>query len=301
MKEPWYNYVRLGIVHFMAFPQCLKGEGPIVETVERIVHDEFFDAIEIAWVKDDAAREKVRGLFASSHMETAYGVHPRLLTQKLDLNSLDAAERKRAVEETKRGIDEAKYLGCDGVAFLSGRAPKPGTEEEAKKAFIESCYEICEHAAPLPVHLETFDMDIDKCCFVGKSDLAREIALRVRRRCPNFGLLLDLSHIPIQHEKPGAAIATAADVLTWAHVGNAYIKDRNDPAYGDQHPRFGYPGSFNGVAELTDFLAALFKCGYLAPGKRPVVSFEVKPMPGETSDAVIANCKRTWREAWSRL
>jgi sugar phosphate isomerase/epimerase len=301
VKESWTNYLQLGIVHFMAFPQCMKGDGPIGETIERIAYDDFFEAIEFAWIKDDSVRARVRDLLASARLTGIYCAHPRLLTQKLDLNSLDAAERRKAVDEMKRAVDEAKFLGCHDFAFLSGKRPDPARLDDYKKAFVESCWEICEYAAPMRIHLETFDFDVDKCCLVGPSDLAREVALKVRRRCANFGLLLDLSHIPIQHEKPSVALATVGELLTAAHVGNAYLADKSNPVYGDNHPRFGYPGGCNDVAELTDFLAQLFKIGYLAPGKRPVVSFEVKPMPGESSDAVIANCKRAWRQAWARL
>ncbi|MSR65145.1 MAG: sugar phosphate isomerase/epimerase [Verrucomicrobiae bacterium] len=301
MKESWLNYVKLGIVHFMAFPQCMKGEGPVYETLERIAHDEFFDAVEVAWIKDDAARTKARNLFESSHMTVIYCAHPRILSNKLDLNSLDAAERRKALDEVKRGIDEAKFLGCKDFAFLSGKRPDPSKLDEYKKVFIESCYEICEYAAPMMVHLETFDFDVDKCCLVGPSDLAREVALKVRRRCANFGLLLDLSHIPIQQESASLAIPTVGELLTAAHIGNAYLLDKSNPAYGDNHPRFGYPGGCNDVNELTEFLAQLFKSGYLAPGKRPVVSFEVKPTAGESSEVIIANSKRAWKEAWARL
>jgi len=301
VKESWVGYLKLGIVHFMAFPQCAKGEGPILETIERIVHDDFFEAIEVSWIKDDATRTKVRSLFESSHMKIVYGAHPRILGNKLNLNSLDTVERRKAVEEMKQAIDEARFLGCNDFAFLSGKAPDKTKIEEYKKAFVESCWEICEYAAPMMIHLETFDTDVDKCCLVGQSALARELALKIRRRCPNFGLLLDLSHLPIQHEKASVAIPTVGELLTAAHVGNAYLADKSNPVYGDNHPRFGYPGSCNDVDELTDFLAQLFKSGYLAPGRRPVVSFEVKPTPGESSEVLIANSKRTWKEAWARL
>lgn len=301
MKESWVQYLRIGIVHFMAYPQCLKGEGPICETLEKIVYDEFFEAVEVGWVKDDGTRTKVRDLLSSSHMATVYCAHPRLLVNKLDLNSLDPAERGKAVDEMKRAIDEARFLGCKDLAFLSGKARDKTKIEEYKKAFVESCWEICEYGAPMMFHLETFDTDVDKCCLVGQSDLAREVALKTRRRCQNFGLLLDLSHIPIQHEKSSVAVPTAGELLTAAHVGNAYLADKSNPVYGDNHPRFGYPGGCNDVDELTDFLAQLFKAGFLGPGKRPVVSFEVKPTAGESSEAVIANSKRTWKEAWAKL
>jgi len=50
---------------------------------------------------------------------------------------------------------------------------------------------------------------------------------------------------------------------------------------------------------LADFLRKLFAVGYLAKGKRPVVSFEVKPWPGEDSAMVLAGAKRFLHNAWT--
>ena len=36
MDKHWSNFCTMSIVHFMAYPQCLKGEGPIAATVARI-------------------------------------------------------------------------------------------------------------------------------------------------------------------------------------------------------------------------------------------------------------------------
>jgi hypothetical protein len=52
---------------------------------------------------------------------------------------------------------------------------------------------------------------------------------------------------------------------------------------------------------VVEFLRELFAIGYQGRGRRPVVAFEVKPLPGETSGAVIANAKCTLLEAWARL
>ena len=40
---------------------------------------------------------------------------------------------------------------------------------------------------------------------------------------------------------------------------------------------------------------------FLGEGKRPFVGFEMKPHAGTTSEMVIANAKRTLRDAWCRL
>jgi hypothetical protein len=55
------------------------------------------------------------------------------------------------------------------------------------------------------------------------------------------------------------------------------------------------------VPQLVEFLRELFEIGYLGRGRRPVVAFEVKPLPGETSGAIVASAKRTLLEAWARL
>jgi len=55
------------------------------------------------------------------------------------------------------------------------------------------------------------------------------------------------------------------------------------------------------LKSFADFLKVLFDIGYLGEGEPKIVSFEVKPLPGESSELVIANAKRTLNEAWARL
>ena len=81
------------------------------------------------------------------------------------------------------------------------------------------------------------------------------------------------------------------------HMGNAVAADSSHQGYGDQHPRFGYPGGSNDVAELAEFLQTLYDVGYLGGEHRKAISFEVKPMPGEDPEAVIAGSKRTLNAA----
>ena len=35
MNESIHKYMKVGIIHFMAYPSTMKGEGPIVETVKK--------------------------------------------------------------------------------------------------------------------------------------------------------------------------------------------------------------------------------------------------------------------------
>ena len=36
MRESMYKFMKVGVVHFMAYPQVMKGEGPILETLQKI-------------------------------------------------------------------------------------------------------------------------------------------------------------------------------------------------------------------------------------------------------------------------
>lgn len=294
--------MKVGIVHFMAYPQTLAGEGPIVETVRRIAEDEFFSAIEVSTIKDPKAREAVARILEESHLTVGYGAQPILLTRKLSLNSFESSERAKAVQAVKEAAEEAYYLGAGALAVLSG--PDPGERrEEALRLLIRSLTEICAYARSkgnLRVLLETFDRKVDKRCLIGPNADAVKVAAEVRKVDPDFGLMLDLSHIPLQGETAREALQVAKEHLAHVHIGNC-VKKEGHPAYGDQHPRFGLEGGENDVPQVVEFLRELFHVGYLGEGRRPIVAFEVKPLPGESSEMVIAGSKRTLLEAWSQL
>lgn len=303
MKTDLQQYMQVGIVHFMAYPQTMGGEGPIVETVNRIITDDFFSAIEITRINDSEQRKEVAQMLESGRMTVGFGAQPILLGNKADLNSFDEEKRRSAIDLIKNAVDQAYELKAGKLGLLSG--PKPDHDEErAVQLLVDSLREICQYArskGSLAISLETFDDATDKKCLIGPNRLAVEVAKEVRKTDQLFGLMLDLSHLPMQRETSRDALYTARDYINHAHIGNCYIKDPADPAYGDVHPRFGYPGSENDVDELVEYLKILLEIGYIGEGSDNVVAFEVKPVGGESSDIVVAQSKRTLRKAWSKL
>jgi sugar phosphate isomerase/epimerase len=307
VDKAWTNYCKMSIVHFMAFPQTMGGEGPIVETVTQLAEDDFFGAVEIGWIKDPAVRKQVRTILDASHLGVAFGAQSALLLQKLDLNSRDPEMRGRAIAQMKACIDEAVELGAKRLALLSG--PDPGDEhrDEALRLLLDSIHQICEYGRQggVGITLETFDRRIDKKALIGPSDLAARFAAQVRQDYPDFGLMYDLSHQPLLEESALWALTQIKDHLKHAHIGNAVMRDPNHPAYGDAHPRFGIAGGENDVPQLVDFIRALLSIGYLKEihdgGELPLVGIEVKPQPNEGSALVIASAKRVWKEAWARV
>ena len=304
MDKHWSNYCTMSIVHFMAFPMAGGGEGPIAETVAKIAEDPFFGAVEITWIKDPAERAAVKAILETSQIKVGYGAQPAVLMGKLNPNSLDESERQHAVDELKPRIDEAAEIGARRMALLSGKDPGEEDRRAAVSALVKSVKQLCAYGREkgIALTLETFDSEIDKKALIGPSPLAAEFAAEVRREYPDFGLMYDLSHMPLLFEEAKPALTLLKDHLVHIHVGNC-VREEGVPGYGDLHPRFGWPGGCNDVAELTEFIRALFAVGYLKDGSpdRPWVGFEVKPQtPAESSEQVIAGTQRTWQEAWSR-
>ena len=307
MQESISKYFHVGVIHPMAYPQVIKGEGPILETLSKVLNDEYFSAIEVTWIKDEAVRAEAAKMLGCSHMDVIFAGQPPLLTQKLDLNSADEAERMKAVDQCRNSVDQAYELGARILALLSGPCPADGDKRAAYGRLADSLKQICKYAkskGDLVVSLETFDYDIDKKCLVGPTAEAVELAKTVRAECPNFGLTVDLSHQPMLNESIEHMVKTAAPYLVHTHIGNCVLSDTSSPAYGDQHPAFGCSCWINDVDEVVRFLKALMDIGFFKkdlPTKMPVVSFEVKPLAGEDSDIVVAGAKRVLNEAWARL
>jgi sugar phosphate isomerase/epimerase len=194
-------------------------------------------------------------------------------------------------------------MGAAGFGFLSGKYEED-TREESYQALVRSIREICTYAkskGDLKIAHEVFDYDIDKCALIGPVDLAKRYAEEICAEFDNFGLMVDLSHLPILHETARQSLIPVKDYIIHAHMGNCLMEDKDDPAYGDVHPRFGYPGGENDVKELVEYLNVLFEIGYLDPENRRVLSFEVKPVGDEDSDIIIANAKRVLNLAWAMV
>ena len=303
MTESIHKYAKIGLIHFMAYPSTIKGEGPIEETIRKIAVDDYFDAIEISWIKDVDVRKKVKKMLDSSHLSVAYGGQPRTLSTGQNINDLDEAKRQIVVENLKEGIDEAIEMGAVGFGFLSGRYAEE-TKEEAYQQLIKSTKELCAYAkskSDIKIALEVFDYDIDKCALIGPVDIAKRYAEEICAEFDNFGLMVDLSHLPILHESARQSLIPVKDYIIHAHMGNCMMRDKQDPAYGDAHPRFGYPGGENDVNELVEYIKVLIEIGYLNPDNRRFLSFEVKPVGDEDSDIIIANAKRVLNLAWAMV
>jgi sugar phosphate isomerase/epimerase len=310
MREPLEAYCHVGIVHPMAFPECLGGEGPILETLSQIATDTYFSAVEVGWMKSARVRQQAASMLATAGIEVIFAAQPAMLQQGLSLCSLDSAQRQAAVAGGKELIDQAYELGAAMMAVLSGPDPGEQRRAAATEALVDSLKHLCWYAQEkseermLSISLENFDRELDKKQLIGPTKEAAQVAEAVWGEASNFGLTIDLSHLPQLRERADETVIAAVDHLIHVHIGNCVLADPAHPSYGDKHPRFGIAGGVIGVEELKRFLEALIYAGYFkrnTPTAMPVVSFEVRPGAGERSELVIANAKRALVQAWAKL
>lgn len=303
MVESLHKYMKVGIVHFMAYPSSTSGVGSVFETVRKIAIDDYFDAIEITQIKDPKEGSRVKKLLDTSHMTVAYGSQPCLLSTGMNINDTDEGGRQKAVQLLKERIDEAYEMGAVGFSFLSGKYVE-SEKEQAYQALLKSTKELCAYAKSkgnIRVVHEVFDYDIEKKSLVGPVEIAKRYAEDVTKEYDNFGLMVDLSHLPLLRETAEQSILPIKNYIVHAHIGNCVVKDPNLPAYGDAHPRFGFPESENDVDQVVDYLKVLKSIGFLKEKNPPIVSFEVKPYSDEDPDVVVANAKRVLNLAWARV
>ena len=121
-------------------------------------------------------------------------------------------------------MDEAEYLGAKAVAFLAGKWEE-AAKDEAYAQLLKTTVNLCRYAETkgMGVNLEVFDYDIDKAALIGPAPLAARFAADVRCSCPNFGLLVDLSHFPLTYEKSEFVIRTLRPYIRHLHIGNAVV------------------------------------------------------------------------------
>lgn len=300
MQEPWQKYMQIGVVHPMLYPECLAGEGPLLSTLREICFDPFFEAVDVGVMFDSRQRAECAALLRDCRLTVTFACQPIQLLQGLDVNHPDPAVRRRAVEVLVGLIPQAVELGAHRLAVMSGKNVAPERRAAAVDWLLDSLRRICKAAreqAGLPVVLEIFDYDVDKKALVGPSRMAAEIATEIRRDFPQFGLLHDQSHIYLCHEEPARHLPLLREHLVAMHLGSS-VSRSGHPLFGDTHPLFGIEGGDSDVAQVRECLKTLFDIGFLRPGRRPVVAFEIRTPTGTDPKVSVANMKRTLARAW---
>ena len=301
-----------GVVHPLVFPECRDGGGPVLESLTEIVADDTFGAVEIAPIRDPGLRKRAASLLSWSGLQVVYLPILPILFENLGLASEDEDQRREAMRRLKALIDEA--IEFDAPLAMVGSPADLGPDQRPFliERLVEDYQQLCDYADAqsmerrLHITLEPFDRDVEKKRVIGPTAEAAALADAVDRE--NFGLTVDLSHLPLLGETSREAIQAADHHLIHAHIGNCVVDDPACSFFGDFHPRFGHPKGRNDLAQVIEYLHELNAADFwsrarMRLGTTPILSMELKanPTDEETGTAILANGKRTFARAWATV
>ncbi|HHX27872.1 MAG: sugar phosphate isomerase/epimerase family protein [Bacillota bacterium] len=275
----------LGVVHYALFPESCSGDWDLTGSLDVVLQDNAFGAIELTWIKDGTIRRKAAEKLRVSGLQVMFSGGPAFSGSGFSLCSVDESDRLQAVAFANYLVDMACELGGRNLLVPSGPDPGEESRSPALDALRRSLIEICRYSRecrpenPVVVTLEPFDRDVDCRQLVGSTRLARDVVARVRERYQNCGITLDMSHVAQLGEDMAQAIHDAGDCLSHAHIANCVL-DPKSPLYGDKHPPFGVPGGVYSLDDAVRYIDLLERSGFFSrpcPYGQPVVSLEVRP------------------------
>jgi len=303
MKDKLSDFARLGLVHHMLYPACMDDPDDHVRTLSTFVQRDDMETFDCCLPYGEDRRQQLIPLIRDSgktHITFATHLFP---LRKLGLGSPSPAEQAQIRMIVHDMIEQAVAIGASGFIFASGGPPPEEAKDSHFAAFMDFCAWLCGELKPhgITALLEPFDTTIDKCFLYGPTRDCVALIDALGPDVTNFGIELDLAHIPLMGETFEQAIRTCASHLARVHLGNCILRDTSHPRYGDTHPPIGYPGGEIDVSELTVILRCLLEIGYLNTTERGDLLLEMTPWPGRTVEETVEDSFVRLEHAWQEV
>ena len=284
---------RVGVaLHLIASPDNVEAPAELERLVKLAIADTGLDFVELAPIADDGERAHLASLLRTAGMEVVFNTGPIVWREELDFGSTDGERRKASIRRAIDAIAQAREFGAELVQISPG--PDHGDRGPALERTAEAMRELSAEAGEMLLMCELYDRDNFARRLLGPAAEAAAFVELVD--CPNFGLLLDTSHIVLQGDDPAAAATLLGDHVVHVHLANC-ITDAAVEGAGDQHPYFGVPTGVVDAGVAHAFVAALVRSGYFDDPLRGRIGAEVKRFPGEDPAALLFNSCRFVRQA----
>ena len=296
------HYARLGLVHHMLYPDCGAHPDEHIPTLIALARREDIETFDCCVPYDAEARTQLTPALRTCGKDITFATHFFPL-RKLSLCTDVLTEQAQIRMIVSDMIEQAAAMGATGFIFASG-GPTPSEATQANHdAFADFCRWLCRKLKPhgITALLEPFDMTIDKKFLYGPTEECVRLIDSMQPDIDNFGIELDVAHVPIMGETFEHAIRAAAPYLKRVHLGNCVLRDKSHPRYGDTHPPMGFPGGEIDVPELAGILRLLVEVGFLSKKQRGNLVIEMTPWPGKSIEETIADGFGRLSEAWEMV
>ena len=141
----------------------------------------------------------------------------------------------------------------------------------------------------LVLALEPIERHRFKKLFLGPTEECCAFTERLRQDgCRNVGVIVDITRLPLMEENVETAFERSMGTGVFhVHLGGAVLEP-SSPFYGHTHPPLGVPEGLFDTPQLEEQLRCMVRCGYIAPGRRAPMTFEVQALPGCTPEETAA-------------
>lgn len=298
MKENIKEYAKVGFVHHMLYPKCTEDADYHVDTLKSFVGRPDIESLDCCIPYGEERRKSVMPVVRNCGKDVGYALH-LFPARKISLASLDIQEQALTRLVIAEQIKLAADIGATGFVFVSG-ADIPDNRPAAQKAFKTFCRWFCSELQKYKITalLEPFDRTVDKKFLYGPIDDCVRLADEISQEYDNFGIELDMGHLPLMSEDFNSAVQRCGRHIKRIHLGNCILKNKSNPLYGDYHPPMGIEDGENDIPELAAFLKALLEIGYLSKTGRKPLLIETRPYPGNTVEYTIDDAMNRLDAAW---
>ena len=169
------------------FPEMSDGSGPIIENIDYVLHSSLFRLVETTYRKSEEDFIKLKNYLAQKQVRTVYLAPSAIYQQKLDLNSLDETERKKAVSFLRDFISRAYFLNAEMLLICCGPDPGPEYRKQAKGQLVKSLCELLQYTRTfqkdylLELIFENFDRELQMKRLLGPTHETVELIMEVTK------------------------------------------------------------------------------------------------------------------------
>ncbi len=302
MQEPLSSYAKVGLAHFMLWPDCVVRDEVLAETLPLILDRTDIEVIDYCLPYDESLRESLARKVRDSGKEACYIMFHFPFTM-ISLGSPARKDQGLSRLVIQNQIDAAVASGADSIVTASGPDCGDADRPEWMCSFAGMLQWFCAQSKPhgITVQLESFDRNFDRKFLAGPTSECVTLIESLAPGTDNLRLQLDTSHVRLMGESFEHAIRTAGKHLSRLHVANTVMGDKSSPFFGDRHPPLGYPGGEIDVPELTEILRLLLDAGRLNTDNRFPLVIEIQPYPGRSVNETIEDNMQRLHEAWSKV
>lgn len=296
------NQIVLGVNHQFLYIDGMTQAQAHTDTLALLAQNPLIDALDCwVWPQKERAREEI-ALLRECGKTIHYNIGDRIGEPPAFFASPDKSVREEARGRLWRELDVALAASAKKIVIGSG-ADVPQAREAAVERFTRLMEDVHTYIpGDVTLTLEPTDRDVDKRFLFGPVDeTVRFIASMREGGFKNFGMLLDMGHIPLMHTTIGQAVRTANDCLEHVHLGNCILKNPQHPLYGDRHPALNVEYGEYAETQVFEMTRALDASGYFKRERPASVSFEMRTMKGLTPEETLRYYVAVWDAALKRL